>query len=684
VGGVFINYRSKDRPEAAGAIYGELVKRFGRDRVFRDCDSIQVGDRYPAALRSALADADVLVAVIGPGWLATDASGTRLIDRDHDWVRNEIAEAFRIGIPVVPVLLADAARLTREELPDDIRRLALVQALSFNHRRLGEDLNRLVARVTELAASLGISRLFVREPPPLRAAECAPSALLRPEYGLVEFAGRERELELLRAWAGGSQPRSVTFVVGPIGSGKTRLAMVLCAELTEAGWVTGFLARDAPDDDVAHAGRVGTPLLVVVEDVGFQLDRLAALASAVADSVTPVRILLLGRGTGGWLRALRDHPDRRVSELFQTVTLSTGIYLGPATPDTGEQFARADRAFARALKCPEPIGRQFYSGSMLGIHAAALAGVLRSAGGKDVDSGALIIRAVVAADRRRFRSATRSRGRPDLATVHLATVATVATLCRPASGAQATVLRNQLPAFLGADGHRADEYAAAFADLYPGRFWLDAVRPAPIGDYIVAATIASRPDILTTLAAVGDDEQLTNALAVLGTCAQWYPETGQAIVELFQTGPDRIGLLCADAVVRVDEPDALAGWLGTGICRNSISVDGFIAVIERLRHRVPDSAGQAFAREAAMEMAKNLRGHPPGFVKVAFAQLVREMMDNRITADQMRGGNSIEDLTPWMLGFVARLVRDVMLSKALSATERLDRLMRWLPRGHRR
>jgi TIR domain len=77
MGGVFINYRNDDHPDAAGAIYSELVEQFGKDMVFRDFDSIQAGERYPAALRTALDDADVLLAVIGPGWLTMTEPASR-------------------------------------------------------------------------------------------------------------------------------------------------------------------------------------------------------------------------------------------------------------------------------------------------------------------------------------------------------------------------------------------------------------------------------------------------------------------------------------------------------------------------------------------------------------------------------------------------------------------------------
>lgn len=682
MGGVFVSYRNDDRPEMAAAIRGELAKRFGRDRVFRDVDSIGAGERYPAALLFALENADVLVAVIGPGWYAADLVGGRRIDRDGDWVRLEITTAFRLGIPVVPVLLSGAQPPVPGELPPELGPLATVQAQPLHHRRLDDDLKRLVERIEGLVPLLGISRLLAPEPPPLAPLECAPSTLLRPEYGLVEFTGRDLELGQLRTWATGSQPRSVKYVTGTAGSGKTRLAMALCAELAKAGWAAGFLAEDAPAVDLPHAGRLDRPLLLVVDGVGFHLDRLAALATATADSTAPVRILLLGRGEGGWLSALREHPDRLVAELFEPVTPPSRINLEASTADGTDQFARAGRAFARVLDRLEPAGRQFdHTTSLLDIHAAALADVLRPGGGDSEP-----VRSVVAADRRVFRTVARAHGRAHLATAHLSTVAAVATMCRPASGEQVTVLLGQLPALLGAEGHRADEYAAAFTDLYPGRFWLDAVRPAPVGDHIVAATLASRQNLVTALAAVGDDDQLRNVLAVLGRCVLRHPEAGQAIVDLVRVAPDRIGLLGADAVVRIDEPDALAGWLATALCHHGGSMGGLLTIMERLRHQMPASAADEFVRRFAQEMVRQdanrdgaARGALPtgaraSLVETISAQLVRDLLDNRITAEHVR--NQTTETPAWMLAFVGRMLRGSALTPAASAGDWLDRLIR--------
>jgi hypothetical protein len=115
------------------------------------------GTHYPTEIWAALRKATVLVAVIGPRWLtATDPSGTRLIDREQDWVRRELAFAFTQGITVLPVLLKDtpedAGQPLPDELPDTVRRLATIQSCTISQRTLGPDLARLGERLAPLLA----------------------------------------------------------------------------------------------------------------------------------------------------------------------------------------------------------------------------------------------------------------------------------------------------------------------------------------------------------------------------------------------------------------------------------------------------------------------------------------------------------------------------------------------------
>jgi Effector-associated domain 2/TIR domain len=163
-GGVFINYRAADQPLAAAAIHDALARRFGADRVFRDCTSMPAGQHYPTAIRAALESATVLVAVVGPRWLALTERETarRLIDRERDWVRLEIASALRRSIPVIPVMLKDtpedAKRLIPSELPEDIQQFAKLQTFEFSQRRFRDDLDRLAHRLLQLVPALATRR----------------------------------------------------------------------------------------------------------------------------------------------------------------------------------------------------------------------------------------------------------------------------------------------------------------------------------------------------------------------------------------------------------------------------------------------------------------------------------------------------------------------------------------------
>lgn len=90
----------------------ELSRQFGSDRVFQASRSIPVGSDFKEWLMSYPRRSSVLLAIIGPDWSAAgDGSGRRRLLDEKDWVRREIAEAFTLGIPVIPVLVNDAARL---------------------------------------------------------------------------------------------------------------------------------------------------------------------------------------------------------------------------------------------------------------------------------------------------------------------------------------------------------------------------------------------------------------------------------------------------------------------------------------------------------------------------------------------------------------------------------------------
>ena len=72
----------------------------------------------------AVAKSDVLLAIIGPGWLEVrDDAGRRRLDDPHDFVRIEIATALKRNIPVIPILLESARVPKAAQLPDDLKEL---------------------------------------------------------------------------------------------------------------------------------------------------------------------------------------------------------------------------------------------------------------------------------------------------------------------------------------------------------------------------------------------------------------------------------------------------------------------------------------------------------------------------------------------------------------------------------
>lgn len=180
---VFVNYRSIDNPWGAAGIHEWLVRRFTDHRIFRDCVSLDAGTHYPTAIMAELAKADLLIAVIGPHWLsaADSTTGRRLIDREGDWVRRELARAFLWNTPVLPVVLKDnpedAHLPVPADLPEDIRRLAALQACDVSQRRLGADLENLARRVIRILSPTDATR------PPPRATTQIPRETL---YSLVE------------------------------------------------------------------------------------------------------------------------------------------------------------------------------------------------------------------------------------------------------------------------------------------------------------------------------------------------------------------------------------------------------------------------------------------------------------------------------------------------------------------
>lgn len=143
---IFISYRRGDSAGHAGRLYDHLSAKFGEESVVIDVDSIELGLDFVKQISNFVAHCDVLLAVIGPGWInaATD-DGARRIDDANDFVRLEISAALKREVRVVPILVAGAQVPKAEELPADLKGLPLRHGLNLSDERWGYDVARLVA-----------------------------------------------------------------------------------------------------------------------------------------------------------------------------------------------------------------------------------------------------------------------------------------------------------------------------------------------------------------------------------------------------------------------------------------------------------------------------------------------------------------------------------------------------------
>jgi hypothetical protein len=180
---VFISYRRDDSKYQARMIHEAFRRVLPREHVFMDIDSIPPGANFRKILKDWVDECEVLVALVGPGWIdATDPkTRRRRLDNPSDFVRIEIGEALARNIPVVPVLI-DGTRLPEVDLlPDELKELVDRQAEFIEYRTFDADVKRLIRK-------LGLVQRPIKKPRLARRAKSVPPqpAVAPPRVALAE------------------------------------------------------------------------------------------------------------------------------------------------------------------------------------------------------------------------------------------------------------------------------------------------------------------------------------------------------------------------------------------------------------------------------------------------------------------------------------------------------------------
>jgi tetratricopeptide (TPR) repeat protein len=168
--------------------------------------------------------------------------------------------------------------------------------------------------------------------PPDRRRRPAPGEppreldLLVPEAGKLPLIGRKDILAELQEWIDDEVDISVHALIGRAGSGKTRLALELCAKLdsdwnAKGGWLTGFISprelSSVLETLATHHFRWERPTLLVIDYAAQGHEALARWLDRLAGQKldTKLRILLLDReapaGFGWWHELTVSGPPAR-------------------------------------------------------------------------------------------------------------------------------------------------------------------------------------------------------------------------------------------------------------------------------------------------------------------------------------------------------------------------------------
>ncbi|MGV9865702.1 tetratricopeptide repeat protein [Rhodococcus koreensis] len=405
-----------------------------------------------------------------------------------------------------------------------------------------------------------------------RGGRISPSMLLRADYEAVTFHGRDRVLGELTDWCTDPAPGwSVRLVIGPGGSGKTRLARRFVADLDcRAGpgrdprqsWVAGFLDtpsahRAVPLEQLADSA---VPVLVVIDYAETRTEQVTELLRLLeTGDGAPVRVLLLARAAGDWwdrlarevdvggpvgdvteLPALDDTPADR-DGAFDTAVHDLAGELGAVMPAaSGVDWA----ARAAAITAPPDLHEDRY-GNPLTLQLAALLRLLDphpSPTGRD--GVGTPERDLLTLHEQKYWQDTAPVGL-HLQPPVLAQAVTAATVCGAATDVEARDLLATLPGLAGQPANTLIAVDTWLQGLYPappGHRW-GTLQPDRVGEHLTATTLDDNSALLSALLTTTGDPQRHQALTVLARTlanrtvpAQTRDRLGGQLREVFTTG----------------------------------------------------------------------------------------------------------------------------------------------------
>ena len=521
---VFISYAREDLTWAK-EMY-RIARSLGLD-VFIDVEGIRAGDDYPAVLDDELEKADLV-------WLGWSKYASQ-----SPWVRHE----YLVGLNKEQGQLR-IDFLDKTALPDELKH---IQA----------EVSLLSQIPTE-----NLLRNPFRELP---AKTRQPSLLLRPEYGVVPFYGREAELAGLRKWCKSDALFSMQLITGPGGVGKSRMLIELCKRLEDEGWETGFLDAESFNEALVSAPQIIDKLffprisrLIVIDYAETRRFQVEALLRRATDKKAgkQIRLVLIARSASDWWTEL----GKSQFELQQLRINSPEPLLLPplADRDISRQavFERALASFASRLGVqpetePIPDLSKDVFRNVLFIHLAALSSAL----GTQLDQPTELLAFIIDHEQRYWQRMAESNG---LEASHHGSLPIAATLLILIGGSRtiselASVYSHHAEYF----GERIGDcklFARVFANLYSAVGKIEPLQPNILGEQLVYFVFSKEPEMITSWMEGLNPLQVKNGLTILNRIADRFSEAEEWIAQALSSNLDQLAEVAMNIAIETGDP----------------------------------------------------------------------------------------------------------------------------------
>lgn len=331
-----------------------------------------------------------------------------------------------------------------------------------------------------------------------------PSALLRAEFEIVPFYGRERALDELQTWAVSGRPGSIRTYTGAGGMGKTRLMLEVCGRLGGQGWRAGFLNRSASGDWLLPLNalfEVDQSVFIVIDYAETRVREVMACVERLINRPDgrAIRIVLLARALGDWWASLTS-TGGGIGDILAGPATSV-VALQPLASDIEQRrllFERAARAFqhivpgSHVARVPG-LDASYYDRALY-ILIAALAAVQGAA----IERDDALLDWAYSRERDFLDDGVESIGVGQLKGRPIRQCAAVATLVGRAMDRPAAIalLSSSAPLMKGQPAAVVDAVAELLHRLYPGEAWLQGVLPDILGEHLVEQATYEDRDLL--------------------------------------------------------------------------------------------------------------------------------------------------------------------------------------------